>query len=1308
MHDLNLWRGPVRPDLLRDERLNDVFTATAARLPDKTALICGNERFTYAALDALTDGWAVSLRARSIGPGSVVGVWLDRSAGLHAAILAVLKAGATFLPFDADAPAERVMTCLRDCNATLLLIDPAHRDRAAASGVAVLETTRLDEQEPVGPVQRPQGDHAAYIIYTSGSTGQPNGIAVSHRSICHLVRAENEVLGITESDVVYQGFSVAFDMALEEIFISYLVGAMMLVATTPQARSIDRLPALLRAAGVTVLHCVPTLLTMLDEDVPSLRLVNVGGEACPETLVARWWRERRRIVNTYGPTETTVTATAAELFPGEPVTIGHPLPNYTALILDEAGQPAEAGELCIGGPGVSLGYIGRPELTAERFVPFPGDQSLDFLLMYRTGDRVSRDGAGRLLIHGRLDTQVKHRGYRTELGEIEAELARLPGVRTAVVVLCDDGAHAQLAAFIVPADGRMPDPQTLRAALADRLPCYMIPASFHPLAALPQLASGKVDRAALARLEMLKLASRSAEPGEAADSTTDEAPILAAVQAVFPHRVVQPSDDFFTDLGGHSLLAAVLVSQLRKHERFACLSLQDLYALRTAQKLAARFPVQAPAAVAASEDDVAADDRVRHAICTVAQSVALIVILGLASAEFLVPYITFDAAVRRFGTLAAVGAALATFVAVPPLLMLAAVSAKWLLLGRMREGRHRLWDIYYFRWWFVSRLLALANIWMFADTPLMRALYRLLGARIGARAHLGMVTMGAPDLIEIGADASLGTGVVLDNAKVEGGWLTFGRISIGDDAMVGSGSVLELGTHVGAQGELADLSLLLKGGRVGSGEVWAGSPAERIGAAAPAAPPLVPGPMRAFAALCAFASISVLLLPTLSLVPVLPGLFAFEGLEERGTGLVDELALSPLIGFSYLLLTAAEVIGVRWLVLGRVREGTFGTSSFFFLRKWTVDRLCDLALIVLHPLYATLYVAPLFRMLGARVGRQAEISTATSVTHDLLEIGDGSFIADMVTLGDPKIRRGRITLRRTVLGQRVFLGNSALVPDGTHIPDDCLVGCLSMAPAEGLAPGQSCFGSPSIRMPCRQGSTAYDALLTHRPGSRQVAERLTVETSRVLLPRTAIFAMICIALLIFDIAAKRFGFALAIAGLPLLFAAVFSLPALTGTAALKWLLVGRYRPAEHPLWSRPVWLSEAVTAMYESLPVPLLLDHLRGTPFLPWALRLFGVRIGRRTWLDTTDVTEFDLVHVGDRAEIAYEAGPQTHLFEDRVMKMGMVSIGNRASMGARSIVLPRASLDDGARLAALSLVMKSETIGTGGRSAGSPARRVT
>ncbi|HEV2692738.1 MAG TPA: AMP-binding protein, partial [Verrucomicrobiae bacterium] len=347
-------RGASRPDLLRSECLADVLAATARRRLQHPALIWGERVITYAELDALSNTIANALAQRGTTRGQVIGLFLPRSADLLIAQAGITKSAAAWLPFDAGTPLERLKICLHSAAAIGLITCREWLPRLAELNIAVWAIEDLlAAKNPYPPHVTIQPSDPAYVIYTSGSTGQPKGIVISHRSICHFLRGENEILGVLESDLVYQGFSAAFDMSFEEIWISYLVGATLWIAPASLVSDSDSLAQTLARERITVLHAVPTLVGLLENLPPTLRLINLGGESCPDSLAQRLVQPGRKVFNTYGPTETAVSASLAELKPGEPVTIGLPLPNYGLLVVDEQRHPlpaGEVGELCIFGP----------------------------------------------------------------------------------------------------------------------------------------------------------------------------------------------------------------------------------------------------------------------------------------------------------------------------------------------------------------------------------------------------------------------------------------------------------------------------------------------------------------------------------------------------------------------------------------------------------------------------------------------------------------------------------------------------------------------------------------------------------------------------------------------------------------------------------------------------------------------------------------------------------------------------------------------------------------------------------------------
>ncbi|MEO8278282.1 MAG: Pls/PosA family non-ribosomal peptide synthetase [Ideonella sp.] len=1355
-----ILRGPQQPALLREEILADLFEHTAAQQPEQLALIFDDRQLRYGELDALADVAAHRLiDCHGVGPGKIVGLWLPRGIELLVLQLAIAKTGAAWLPLDAQTPADRVAVCLEDAQAVALVCESFGRQALASiatadattisADISLVDAADLCAPLPTGTLlRRRQGalpDHTAYVIYTSGSTGKPKGIAISQRSICHFLRSENARLGVHAGDRVYQGFSVAFDMSFEEIWISYLVGATLWIGPAEAAGDPDLLPRLLADHGVTVLHAVPTLLALFAHDVPGLRLINLGGEMCPAALVQRWARVGRQVFNTYGPTEATVSASLAELLPGEPVTIGRPLPNYVLMVVrpidDDTwaeGTPAalqllppgETGELCIAGPGVAVGYLGRPELTARKFLPNPWAEGAADARLYRTGDLACIDASGQVQCLGRTDDQVKIRGFRVELGEIEAVLAQQAGVGTAAVLLRPEDGIDHLVAYLVPtSSATVPEPAGLRHALAALLPPYMVPTHFELLAAMPRIPSGKIDRKVL---RALPLAARPAADSDAPETAAEEV-LFAALLRLFPGQPLRRAMDFFSDLGGHSLLAARLVSAVRADPRFSHATVRDLYRLRRVGALAAALQQQADSAEAATASGHTATARpfVLHSAwrrwrCGVAQLLVSPILVLLKMAQWLAPFFTyhFFTGDPTDSVAFAVLMSSLVFLLATVLEFVVAWAGKWLIAGRLAPGSHPLWGWIYFRWWLADRLVDAAPTYMIAGSSLYVGWLRALGARIGRDVMVGSITLRVPELLTLGDGASLGNAVNLENALVQGGMLHLGRIEIGRNCAIGSFCVLEGDVAIGDGAHLRGQTALSRGERVPPGRIWAGSPAHDIGADDPAtrpARPPVTKTRRAVEAL--FFLTGALGVAMAFFLPVFPAFMLIDSLD------VSDLAVQPLLDngsisawqafalrlmkFFALALPASVVLivltallsaGLRWAFLPRMQAGSWPVHSTRYLAKWLVSQIQESSLAVLHGIYATVYSATWYRLLGAKVGRDAELSTALGVVPDMLTLGDETFIADAVMLGDEQVIGGWMSVQATVIGERSFVGNGAYLPDGTVIPDNVLIGVLSSVPTNAeMHPGDTWLGSPPIHLPAREAAPVASNALTYRPTAQRRMARGLIEAFRIASPHALVIAI---------------GYAIVLDAMPLagderwamvvlelgLAGILFGVATFAWVAVLKWGLIGRYRQRATPMWTPFVWVSEAVTNMYEGIAVPNLLRYLRGTPMLPLALNLLGCRIAPSAWIDTTDITEFDCVQIGAHSELNAHSCPQTHLFEDRVMKIDHVRIGQRVSIGPRCNVLYGAEVGDDVSLGPLTLVMKGESLPAGTAWRGVPA----
>ena len=1322
MTNLSIAIGADRPDLIREETLVDLFSASAQHYADKTALVFHNELLSYDALDRWSDEIAAYLVNNGIGRSDSVGIWWPRGFELHAAILGILKAGAAYVPIDRETPAERVEVILDEVgaaacfsmeplNARCIVLQVPHYTAAQSH---VLADPFTDEQHFTLPLGPEPGD-CAYVLYTSGSTGKPKGIPISHRQICHLVRAEQSIFGILPEDKVYQGFSVSFDMWCEETWISYFAGASLWVADNTTSKVIDELSDILKKENITILHAVPSLLAVMENSIPSLRLVNAGGEACTPQVLAKWAQHGIQFYNSYGPTETTVTAAIARLGLGDDIVIGHPLPNYNLAVVDQSMNPLpinQAGELVITGPGLSSGYVRLPQLTSEKFVlkptalaSLPGDR------VYRTGDSATMDQDGNIFLQGRLDDQIKLRGYRIELGEIESLLNTFPGVRSAAVtVKKDTTGQEHLVGYVVMEENVCFDVRLARLELGRHVPAYMVPALITALPEMPRMPSGKINRKALPVPELL-----IAEPANPDQQTIDmDAPaqdrILAVLQDIFPYKQIDPSMDFFDHLGGHSLLAAGFVSKLRRDAGLPNVSLKDLYIHRPLSKLIVEWANE-PQTQKTKTDSFQKPPLWRYICCWLAQTLSLLVVYGLFAFQIFIPYLGYYYVNEETGSIPySILTSLLLFALIPPLFTIICIASKWLVIGKMKAGDYPLWGTYYFRWWLVKTMQRLVPTQFLNGTPLYPNYLRLLGMKIAPDAQISDFSFGAEDLITIGSDASLSSKITLDNAFVEDGLLKLRSITIGNHAYVGSSAILSGDSVIDDWGELQDLSCLPSGKTIAPGEVWYGSPAQlKEKKALEDLPQPLPVSASTRKKYKAVFLLSVMVFPLIILLPLLPTIIAINKLDDAaGDYDFSYMVNAPGLALLYILLFAAETIIITRILQRGIKPGKYAIYSAFYVRKWFADQLLSLNLIVLHPIYATVYVSRFFRALGAKIGKDTEISTASSVTHPLLEIGDGAFVADAVTLGEADIRGQQLILDKTTIDNCSFVGNSALIPQGYHLHDNMLIGVLSTPPSEQQmtdATARDWFGSPAISLPRRQESNPYPPELTIRPSRMRKLARGIVEFIRIILPESAI---ICSSILFIayghDLVTQEPLWKIMLY-FPFYYLFYMGIPAFLLTVILKWIFIRRYKPEQHPMWTWKVWRSEAITSTYEALSVPFLLDFLKGTPWLPLLLRLLGVKTGKRVWMNTTDMTEFDMVSIGDDTALNIDCGPQTHLFEDRVMKVGAVKIGARSSIGAGSIILYDSEIGDDTKISALSLVMKGERLAPGTDWAGSPVR---
>ena len=597
-----------------DRTLSDAFSDSVRRSPDAVAVRCGANEITYAELDTRAAAVAATLADTGVRAESRVAIALPRSIDLIVGLLAVIKAGGTYVPLDIDSPARRLQHILRDSAPVCVLTDAEGRLPGTSTPIVILD-------EAAGPAGRPstpvdvRADHAAYVIYTSGSTGVPKGVAVTHRNVAALFDGAAETYDFGSSDVWTMFHSVAFDFSVWELWGPLWHGGRLVVVEPAVARDPDRFLELLSTERVTVLNQTPSAFYPLIEadrrvrpDL-ALRYVIFGGEALDVSRLADWYQrhgsESPRLVNMYGITETCVHVSHRALEPADATgrlsVIGEPLPGLRIHLLDDNLQPVPTGvvgEVYVAGGQIARGYVGRAGLTAGRFVANPFDSAGERL--YRSGDTAMFAESGELVYVGRSDQQVKVRGYRIELGEVESAMAALPAVaNAAAAVRRDASGRTRLIGYLVGRGSLETD--SVRAELARLLPDYMVPSAFVVLNALPLTVNGKLDREALP------------EPAETPVSETvttepivghDTAAALAALCTEILGTAVGVDDDFFT-MGGDSIVAIQLVNRARRQG--LRITPQQVFVNRTPTELAEAADAAAPAAIETDTDDSGPD-----------------------------------------------------------------------------------------------------------------------------------------------------------------------------------------------------------------------------------------------------------------------------------------------------------------------------------------------------------------------------------------------------------------------------------------------------------------------------------------------------------------------------------------------------------------------------------------------------------------------------------------------------------------------------------------------------------------------------
>ena len=1317
------------------ERLDQLFEERCDRLREEgldaqLAVDAGETVLSYLELDGKANQLARHLLECGARPGDRIALLFDEPWRAYVAMLAVLKIRAAYVPLDPGFPPDRLKYIVGDADVAMVLSLSHLKDllpEVAAQTVCLDHVqAHVDAEDPERIDSADMGgtaDELAYIIYTSGSTGRPKGVAVEHASICNFVRVASAIYGIESTDRVYQGMTIAFDFSVEEIWVSWMAGATLVPKPGGPSLLGAELAEYLQEKNISALCCVPTLLATLDEDLPGLRFLLVSGEACPRDLVLRWHRAGRRFLNVYGPTEATVTATWALLDPDRPVSLGVPLPTYSAVILDPDGSralpPGESGEIGLAGVGLARGYVNRPDLTEQAFIPdFLGIGNNPSGRIYRTGDLGRINADGEIEYFGRIDTQVKIRGYRIELTEIESFLLQLPGIAQGVVqTFSPENGSVELAAyFTLRQDAESVDAHDIRQMLRTRLPGYMVPAYFEQLESMPMMASGKVDRKKLPRpTHRLSVAGNGAYT---APATAAEEALAKQLGAVLGLDKVSTDAHFFNDLGADSLLMAHYCARIRKETDLPPAAMQDIYKHPTVRQLAEcleAMRIEAglePAVPAADLVAPAAAPRVsslRYGLCGAVQ---LLFFLGYTMYAAWLLVFGYEWAsggsnlVEMWLRSVGFGAAMFLILSVTPILF------KWLLVGRWKPGQIRLWSLDYLRFWAVKTLTRANPLVLFAGSPIYVLYLRLLGAKVGKGAVVfSRKVPGCPDLLTIGDNTVINKGASILCYRAHGGVIEKGPVTLGSNVLVSERTTLDIGASMGDDSQLGHASSLQSWQAVPAGQVWHGSPAARTNTNYLRVPAAHCSTRRRviFSLLQLFSRL-VLVLPVaiLGLAALLPSYLDSGHLQLGALEFFLDVMAITLV-----LFIGGLIIGLFFvLVVPRVLNRFLKPDVVYPLYGWhfsvhrTITRFSNLG-VYKNVFGDSSYIVHYLKALGWDLGKvqQTGSNFGPTLSYEspfLNSVGTGTMASDGLNMMNADYTNTSFRLSRVQIAGRNFLGNNITFPIGARAGENCLLATKVMVPIDGpVRRDVGLLGSPAFEIPRSvQRDAQFDDLKIAEAMERLLPSKNRHNIVSMVLYLAVRWFLLYVAALTGAVAVTAHTFlgVLAISGamLGLMLFRIFFM------ALVERSVMGfrRLKPQYCSIYDPHFWRHERLWKLLGGA-------AFNGTPFKPVIWRLFGVKIGKRVYDGGLNMPEKTLVTIGDDCTFNEGNHVQGHSMEDGTFKTDYIVIGNRCTIGVDGWVNYGVTMHDGSSLGADAMLMKGEDIPEGATFSGNPAREV-
>ena len=1335
--------------------LVDIFESSCQAYGEHLAIDDGLLKLSYSEVREYVLANAMLLSEHGIQPKQRIGVMqASGRAELYMAILVVLYLGCSYVPVDFDESDDRCAMIFSEANTDIIITQEGVV--IGSKVVPMIPVSEVLSQKAQSGSRsllfRPAPEDDAWVIFTSGSTGKPKAVAVTHRSGAALVDGEASTFlqsaTLSVGDRVMAGLSVAFDASVEEMWLAWRNGACLVPVSRETVRGVIDLGSEIKSRRISVVSTVPSIASFFrEEDLEDVRLLILGGEPCSNQLAEKLSKyisgdrssgvvgrlssvKVKEVWNTYGPTEATVIATAEKLALGKTVTIGLPMPGYDLAVVDENHNVISLGgegELVISGVGVARYLDGEQDKKSFKEIScFPGRRS------YLTGDIVRAEPFG-LVYVGRRDDQVKISGRRIELGEIEECCRNLPGVLDVAAALKNTPENVQVLVAYLVGDGDQIDIKSCTEALETMLPVGCVP-HLVQMENLPRRTSGKIDKSKLpwplpiAGSANTYQADSENNPIYNKEYYDSKNPSSLAGQVGLLHDSKpigekdagfvgkKPSDYMSTDdfvqeawfkvvgevpgeesnffaAGGNSLGAARLVSLLRK--RFPALAIADLYQHNNFSDLVGFLSLL--------DSEARENEKVYQPprLFGIAQIALLMFLYTLVGMEWLLTLVIIESLFIHTGWVPHINLVLCVILwfllMTPPVRAGLSVLFARIMTRSISPGKYRRGGLTHFRLWaataFAARF-APANI---TGTPLINIYAKALGCKVGK----DVLLQSMPPVTGL---AQFADGVTVETEVDLSGWrlgvseIEVGEIVVGENTRISTRSTLTPGINIAGETEILPGSCVIES--ISSSGIWGGSPARKLAEIKERWPKERPTGSSFWKAAFSFGPWLINFVTVLaSVVPIVVLVFT-SGISDAQSGFGAfrlELIWAPALVVIWILIYISVMAFMLRLLAFKAKDGFYQLYSRAGWRIWIYESLVGSAQRGLFPLYASLATPILFRLFGAKVGKNTEISTLWCLPA-FCKLDGKTFLADDTKVGTAEYNLGWVALQETHLKETTFVGNSAIVRQGSQLDSDVLIGVMTLAP-EKAPSGSSWLGNQALELPLLRANG--DIKRTYNPTKKLVGARLFVEAWRLIVPVFSLTVLEGVGAALLD--CYRHLSVWAACGLAGVILFTGGIVAALISILAKWILVGRIKPGEHLLWSGFVWRNELVDVFIEDLAVPWLIGPATGTPLLNWYMRALGAKIGRGVTCETYWLPEPDLIEIGEGSVINGGCVLQTHLFHDRILRLGKVRLGNYCSLGAHSIALPASALGNHCYIGDGSLVGRGEELPFGSNWQGNP-----